>query len=143
MPKNESVACFFCHPFLYLLTVKLPHKSAEKWRKVGRWVYKDTFMGISSESKGRYKKDFEVGVWKDFVSKRLVTKRKYKDSICYTTDYHSNGEIRSFGISKMILANGKLPWFLSGEWKFYDSEGILLGTKIYEKSEPILETYTE
>jgi antitoxin component YwqK of YwqJK toxin-antitoxin module len=111
--------------------------------KVGRWVYKDTFIGISSESKGRYKKDFEVGVWKNFVSKRLVTKRKYKDSICYTTDYHSNGEIRSFGISKMILENGKLHWFLSIEWKFYDSEGILLGTKIYEKSEPILETYTE
>jgi len=109
--------------------------------KVGSWVYKDELMGITSESKGRYKKDFEVGVWKDFVGKRLVTKRKYKDSICYTTEYHNNGKIRAVGISKMIVEDANLHWFLSGEWKFYDSEGILLGTKIYEKGEPIVETY--
>ena len=70
--------------------------------KTGRWVYKDTFMGITSESKGRYKKDFEVGTWKDYIGNKLNTKRKYKDSICYTTEYHKNGKIRAFGIQKWL-----------------------------------------
>lgn len=109
--------------------------------KTGRWIYKDTFMNVTSESKGRYKKDFEVGTWKDYIGKTLLSKRKYKDSICYTTEYHKNGQIRAIGISKMIIEDDNLHWFLSGEWKFYDSEGVLLGTKIYEKGNPITETY--
>lgn len=100
-------------------------------------------MNVTSESRGRYKKDFEVGTWKDYIGKELNSKRKYKDSICYTTEYHKNGKIRAIGISKMIVEDQHLHWFLSGEWKFYDNDGVLLGTKIYEKGEPILETYTE
>lgn len=109
--------------------------------KTGRWVYKDTFMSVISESKGRYKKDLEVGIWKDFVGESLITKRKYKDSICHTTEYHKNGQIRAVGVSKMIVEDKNLHWFLSGEWKFYDSEGVLLGTKMYEKGIPVTETY--
>lgn len=109
--------------------------------KTGKWVYKDTFMNVISESRGRYKKDFEVGTWKDYISETLITKRKYKDNICHTTHYHKNGQIRAIGISKMIIDSTNLHWFLSGEWKFYDSEGVLLGTKIYEKDNPITETY--
>ena len=109
--------------------------------KTGRWIYKDTFMSVTSESKGRYKKDFEVGTWKDYVGERLVSKRKYKDSICHTIEYHKNGQIRAIGVSKMIVEDKNLHWFLTGEWKFYDSEGVLLGTKIYEKGNPVTETY--
>ncbi len=111
--------------------------------KTGRWVYRDTFMTIISESKGRYKKGMQVGIWKDYIGKELTTKRKYKDSICYTTEYHKNGKVRAIGISKMIIDSTTIHWFLSDEWKFYDSDGVLLGTKIYKKGEPILETYTE
>lgn len=112
-------------------------------QKVGRWVYKDTVLDVIAISKGRYINGFEVGTWKDYLGKNLNTKRKYKDSICYTTEYHKNGKIRATGISKMIVDSTTIHWFLSGEWKFYDSEGVLLGTKIYEKGEPILETTTE
>jgi len=110
--------------------------------KTGKWVYKDLIINISSKSKGKYKKGFEVGTWKDYLGNRLLTKRKYKDSICHTTEYHKNGKIRAIGISKMIIDSTTIHWFLSGEWKFYDSEGVLLGTKIYEKGEPIIENYT-
>ena len=58
--------------------------------KTGRWIYKDTFMSVTSISKGRYKKDLEVGTWKDYIGKELNSKRKYKYSICYTTEYHKN-----------------------------------------------------
>lgn len=109
--------------------------------KTGRWIYKDTIMSVISESKGRYQRDFEVGTWKDYIGERLITKRKYKDSICHTTEYHKNGKIRAVGVSKMIVEDKNLHWFLSGEWKFYDSEGVLLGTKMYEKGNPITETY--
>lgn len=132
-----AALCVFC----LLSSCKINQR--KNGEKVGRWVYKDTFMGVTSESKGRYKKDFEVGTWKHYVSEKLVSKRVYKDSICYNTEYHNNGQIRATGISKMIIDNENLHWFLSGEWKFYDSEGVLLGTKIYDKGEPILETYTD
>jgi antitoxin component YwqK of YwqJK toxin-antitoxin module len=131
-----AALCLFC----LLSSCKINQR--KNGEKVGHWIYKDTFMGSTSESKGRYKKDFEVGKWRHYVGEKLFSKRVYKDSICYTTDYHKNGVIRSFGISKMILEEGNLHWFLSGEWKFYDSEGVLLGTKIYEKGEPTFETYT-
>lgn len=111
--------------------------------KEGRWVYKDTVLDVIAVSKGRYRNGFEVGTWKDFLGKNLNTKRKYQDSICYTTEYHKNGKIRAIGISKMIVDSTTIHWFLSGEWKFYDSEGVWLGTKIYEKGEPILETHVE
>ena len=131
------VICCFCT----LSSCKINQRKDKM--KTGRWVYKDTFMGITSISKGRYKKDLEVGTWKDYIGKELNSKRKYKDSICYTTEYHKNGKIRAVGISKMISDSATIHWFLSGEWKFYDNDGVLLGTKIYKKGEPILETYPE
>ena len=131
-------------PLLFLLIFSsCKINQTKNGEKTGRWIYKDSILNIVSKSKGRYKNGFEVGTWKDYLGEGLITKRKYKDSVCYTTDYHHNGQIRAVGISKMITDSTTIHWFLSGEWKFYDSEGVLLGTKIYEKGEPILETYTD
>lgn len=135
---------YYSLPLLFLLIFSsCKINKTKNGEKTGKWVYKDSILNISSKSKGRYKNGFEVGTWKDYLGNRLQTKRKYKDSICYTTEYHDNGKIRAIGISKMIADSTTIHWFLSGEWKFYDSEGVLLGTKIYEKGEPILETYTD
>lgn len=135
---------YYLIPLLLILILSSCKVNQRKnGEKTGRWIYKDTIMGILSESRGRYKNGFEVGTWKDYSSNRLLSKKKYKDSICYTTEYHSNGKIRAIGVSKMIADSTNIHWFLSGEWKFYDNDGILLGTKTYEKGEPILETYIE
>ncbi|MDR6969231.1 antitoxin component YwqK of YwqJK toxin-antitoxin module [Flavobacterium arsenatis] len=135
---------YYLFPLLFVLLFSSCKINQRKnGEKTGRWIYKDTVMGIPSKSKGRYKNGFEVGTWKDYLSNRLLTKRKYKDSICHTTEYHANGNIRAIGVSKMIVDSTTIHWYLSGEWKFYDNDGVLLGTKIYEKGEPILETYTE
>ncbi|MFY0483223.1 hypothetical protein ACI6PS_11510 [Flavobacterium sp. PLA-1-15] len=135
---------YYLLPILFLLIFSsCKINKTKNGEKTGKWVYKDSILNISSKSKGRYKNGFEVGTWKDYLDNRLLTKRKYKDSICYTTEYHDNGKVRAIGISKMIADSTTIHWFLSGEWKFYDSEGVLLGTKIYEKGEPILETYTD
>lgn len=98
-------------------------------------------MSVTSESKGRYKKDLEVGTWTDYIGERLISMRKYKDSTCHTTEYHNNGQIRAVGFSKISVDSTGLKWLSTGEWKFYDSEGILLGTKMYKKGIPITETY--
>ena len=111
--------------------------------KTGKWVYDDKLLDVSMKSKGRYKNDFETGTWKEYIGNRLISKKKYKDSICFTKDYHDNGKIRAIGVSKMIVEGNTIHWFLSGEWKFYNSEGVLLGTKIYEKGTPIQETHIE
>ena len=135
---------YYLLPILFLLIFSsCKINKTKNGEKTGKWVYKDSILNISSKSKGRYKNGFEVGTWKDYLGNRLLTKGKYKDSICYTTEYHDNGKVRAIGISKMIADSTTIHWFLSGEWKFYDSEGVLLGTKIYEKGEPILETYTD
>lgn len=111
--------------------------------KTGKWIYEDSLMNIVIKSKGRYKNDFETGIWKEYVGGKLISKHKYKDSICLIKEYHNNGKLRAIGISKLITEGKTLHWFLSEEWKFYDSEGVLLGTKIYDKGTPIQETYTE
>lgn len=98
-------------------------------------------MNVISESKGRYKKNLEVGVWKDYVGEKLISTRKYKDSTCYITEFHNNGQIRAFGFSKLTVDSTKTDWVLTGEWKFYDSEGVHLSTKMYEKGIPVQDEY--
>ena len=138
MNFSKMVILLFCLSF-----VSCKINQRKNGLKTGKWVYDDKLLNVSMKSKGRYKNDFETGTWKEYVGDRLTSKKKYKDSICYTKDYHKNGKIRAIGVSKMIVEGNTLHWFLSGEWKFYDSEGVLLGIKVYEKGMPILETYTE
>lgn len=141
MKANFSIILSILILTLTLTSCKINQR--KNGAKTGRWIYKDAFLNSVLKSKGRYKNDLEVGTWKEYTNKRLTAKHKYRDSLCYTEEYHRNGKIRAIGISKMIADSTTIHWFLSGEWKFYDKDGVLLGTKIYEKGEPILETYTE
>jgi antitoxin component YwqK of YwqJK toxin-antitoxin module len=109
-------------------------------QKVGRWVYKDNVMDDVLISKGRYKHDLETGIWREFANKKLVSKKKYKNGICQTINYHSNGKKMSEGISKLEIDSTMAHWFLSDEWKFYDEKGTYLGSKFYEKGTPIAST---
>ena len=123
---------------LLLASCKINQRSHGE--KVGKWIYKDKIQDEVLISKGRYKNDFEKGIWKEYLNGSLVCKKKYKNGICYTTEYHLNGKIKAFGISKMEVEDENLHWFLSDEWKFYDEKGHYLGSRFYEFGAPIATT---
>lgn len=102
--------------------------------KTGKWIYKDHVSDGVLISKGRYKHDFEKGTWKEYNDKKLLSKKRYKDGICYTTEYHFNGKKKAEGISKLEKDGKNLHWYLSGEWKFYDEKGKYIASKFYEKT---------
>ena len=111
--------------------------------KTGKWIQTEKFMNTESIATGRYKKGDKIGTWKEFMSDRLLSKEKYKKNSCHVIKYHNTGKIQQIGFSNKDIINSKTEWLPTGEWKFYDSEGILLGTKIYEKGIPIEEIYTK
>lgn len=111
--------------------------------KTGKWIQKEKFMNIESVATGRYKKGEKIGTWKEFMSDRLLSKEKYKKNSCHVIKYHNTGKIQQIGFSKKNVIESKIEWLPTGEWTFYDSEGVLLGTKIYEKGIPVEEIYTK
>ena len=111
--------------------------------KTGKWIQNEKFMNTTSITTGRYKKGDKTGTWREFMSDKLLSKEKYKKNSCHIIKYHNTGKIQQIGVSNKALVNSKTEWLPTGEWKFYDSEGILLGTKIYKKGIPIQEIYTK
>ena len=105
----------------------------ENGEKTGRWIYVDQVLDDKIISKGRYKHDFEIGTWREYSNKKLISKKRYRNDICHTTDYHPNGKKRAQGISKVELDRTKLHWYLLGEWKFYDEAGNYIDSKFYSK----------
>lgn len=108
--------------------------------KTGRWIYKDNVVDEVIISKGRYKHDFEIGIWKEYSNQKLISKKRYRKGICYTSDYYSNGKVKARGVSKLEIDSTTTHWFLSGEWKFYNENGDYLGSKFYDKGTPIATT---
>jgi antitoxin component YwqK of YwqJK toxin-antitoxin module len=111
--------------------------------KTGKWIQTEKFMNTESIATGRYKKGDKTGIWKEYMSNRLLSKEKYKKNSCHIIKYHNTGEIQQIGFSKKTIIDSKIEWLPTGEWTFYDSEGVLLGTKIYEKGIPVQEIYTK
>jgi antitoxin component YwqK of YwqJK toxin-antitoxin module len=111
--------------------------------KTGKWIQNEKFMNTESITTGRYKKGDKKGIWKEFLSDRLLSKEKYKKNNCHIIKYHNTGKVQQIGVSKKTVIDSKVEWLPTGEWKFYDSEGVLLGTKIYEKGIPVQEIYTK
>ena len=111
--------------------------------KTGKWIQTEKFMNTESIATGRYKKGDKTGTWRAFISDKLLSKEKYKKNSCHIIKYHNTVKIQQIGVSKRAIINSKIEWLPTGEWTFYDSEGVLLGTKIYEKGIPIQEIYTK
>ena len=111
--------------------------------KTGKWIQTEKFMNTESITTGRYKKGNKKGMWKEFLSDRVLSKEKYRKNNCHIIKYHNTGKIQQIGVSNKAIVNSKIEWLPTGEWTFYDSEGVLLGTKIYEKGIPIQEMYTK
>ncbi|MBK0370691.1 hypothetical protein [Flavobacterium agrisoli] len=111
--------------------------------KTGKWITEETFFNTVSKSIGKYKKGEKKGTWNYSYKDRVTLTEKYKKDICFIIEYHNTGKIRATGQKKKYKDSIKSEWLPTGEWKFYDSEGVPLGTKIYDKGIPIQETYTE
>lgn len=110
--------------------------------KTGKWNEREKYMNIESNATGRYKKGDKRGTWRAFISDKLLSKEKYKKNSCHVIKYPNTGKIQQIGFSKKFIIESKIEWLPTGKWTFYDSEGVLLGTKIYEKGIPIQEIYT-
>ena len=131
------IIIFFC---ISLTSCKI--NQTKNGLKTGKWIQTENFMNIESVATGRYKKGEKIGTWKEFMNDRLLSKEKYKKNSCHVIKYHNTGKIQQIGFSKKVIIESKIEWLPTGKWTFYDSEGVLLGTKIYEKGIPIQEIYT-
>ena len=109
--------------------------------KQGKWIEAKQFINTHSSSEGRYKKGEKVGKWNYSINDRIVSQEKYKKNSCHIIKYHNTGKVQQIGHSKKTTVGTKTEWLPSGKWIFYDSEGVLLGTKIYENGIPIQEIY--
>ena len=131
------IIIFFC---ISLTSCKI--NQTKNGLKTAKWIQTENFMNIESVATGRYKKGEKIGTWKEFMNDRLLSKEKYKKNSCHVIKYHNTGKIQQIGFSKKEVIESKIEWLPTGEWTFYDSEGVLLETKIYEKGIPIQEIYT-
>lgn len=107
--------------------------------RVGKWVEFDTIDGKIYKTIGRFQNGLGKGTHRQYVNKKLVRKEKYSDDICKTTYYYENGKIMTEGNTKMILTDKEIHWFYSGDWKFYNEDGELLGIRTYENGNLINE----
>lgn len=111
--------------------------------KQGKWIEIKNFMTIQSSTVGRYRKGNKTGKWKSYSNEKIVTEEKFKKNSCHIIKYHNTGKIQQIGYSKKVMIGKKAEWLPTGKWTFYDSEGVVLGTKIYENGMPIEEIYTK
>ena len=108
--------------------------------KTGCWIYKDRILDAVLLSKGKFKHGIEKGTWREYSTNKIVSKKKYKVTICYTTDFYSNRGVKARGISKLEIDSNTIHWFLHGEWKFYNEKGLYIGYKFYNSGTPIANT---
>ncbi|WP_124019477.1 hypothetical protein [Flavobacterium laiguense] len=101
-------------------------------QREGRWVTMDTLDSIYI-TKGKYRKNAEIGTWKYLYNGRIVKKEKYRNRVCKTTFYHPNGKIMKQGYTKLDSDANEDHWYYFGKWSFYDSKEKLDSVKIYEK----------
>ena len=106
-------------------------------KREGQWIESFVNDTIIYSSKGTYKNSDEIKTWRFFENKKLVRKAKYKKDYCFKTFYHPNGKIESKGKTKTDSSENQLYWFYDGIWKFYDTDGHLIGTKTYQQGQLI------
>lgn len=76
-------------------------------------------------TKGKYHKGLETGTWKHFYNGKVVRKEKYRNGICKTVFYYTNGKIMKKGNTKMESTTNEDHWYYFGKWSFYDTNGKL------------------
>jgi len=107
--------------------------------RIGKWIEFDTIDGNIYKTIGRFQNGLGKGTHHQYLNKKLVRKENYRNDVCQTTYYYENGKIMTEGNTKMILTDKEIHWFYSGDWKFYNENGELLGIRTYENGNIINE----
>ena len=110
-------------------------------KRTGLWISKDNNGELGFKSRGRYKKDIEIGTWKYFYNDTLYQKDRYSGNNARVKFYHSNKKIRASGKTEMEYNGKLLHWFYTGDWEYFDVQGKLVKVVTYKKGNAIAEVF--
>ena len=115
-----------CFLFLNCKTNQIVNK-----QKHGKWIYKDTINDVFYKTVEKYKKGIEQKTWRYYANEKIIKREKYKNGICYVTNYYPSGKIESKGKTKLVITDKLAHWFYFDYWYFYDEKEQLVDTKFY------------
>lgn len=116
---------------------------------VGRWKYnEDKANPAQITSTGRFKNGKQVKKWKYFYPNgRLYLVEKYDSKkdlrLLNATYYHPNGNIMHVGQAVQENTNEKIHYYWIGNWQYYNEDGSLQKTVVYEKGWPVKAIYPD
>ncbi|QMU28464.1 toxin-antitoxin system YwqK family antitoxin [Adhaeribacter radiodurans] len=116
---------------------------------VGRWKYKEDKENPEViTSKGRFKNGKQVKKWKYFYPNGQVYLVEKYDSkkdfrILNATYYHRNGKIAHTGQAVQENTAKRIHYYWIGDWKYYNEDGTLRKTVIYEAGWPVKAIYPD
>lgn len=91
--------------------------------------------------KGRYRKGQERGIWRYFMNGKLIRKEKYRGNTAFTRFYYPNGQVDCEGKTVFDISQKMAHWYYSGEWNYFDENGKLVATRLYDKGKLTSEIY--
>ena len=115
----------------------------------GRWEYKEDKENPGAiTSKGRFKNGKQVKKWKYFYPNgRLYLVEKYdskKDTrVLNATYYHPNGNVMHVGQAIQENTKEKMHYYWIGQWQYYNEDGSLQKTVLYDKGWPVKSIYPD
>lgn len=112
-------------------------------KREGFWVEKYSDDSSHYVSKGFYKQNEPTRKWKYYLNGKIIKIEKYKTDYCYTKLYFKNGKTASKGKTKLDSIGKNYHWYYSGKWKYFDENGKLSITRIYNNGDLISETKTK
>ncbi len=120
--------------YLLVLIIVISCKTNQRINnlKEGRWKYQNIVQIDTFDYIEKYHRGNEIKKWKTYRNKKIYKTEKFKNGICFVTNYYPNGAIMSQGKTKSELNNNLLHWFYFGDWNYFDESGKLIQTKKYE-----------
>jgi hypothetical protein len=126
---NKLLLFLFCTIALKACTI---NKFDKQGNRIGKW--KIYWNDKQIQSKGKYKKGWQKGVWKYYDQQgHLVQKQTHhKDKTIDIVYYYPNGKIESYGKARIKLDEKEnIHFFWYDQWLFYHADGTLKTEKYY------------
>ncbi|MDQ4140360.1 MAG: hypothetical protein M3142_07520 [Bacteroidota bacterium] len=121
----------------------------QKKEHVGRWQYKENKEDPDQiTSKGKFKNGKQVKKWKYFYPNgQIYLVEKYDSKkdfrILHATYYHKNGKIAHTGNAVQENTATRIHYYWIGDWKYYNEDGTLRKTVIYQDGWPLKAIYPD